>query len=232
MTKVNFLRISPTRREIIWGIRYLLFQIIFLPSLLGVLNQVLPFSLSSTQINFLFFCLNFTAALLIFHRFLGEFLQPDSADILRISWVSALFFAAYWVSTFLLTNVLGHFVPDFVNQNDQSIAQMSSSNYALMFLGTVFLVPVTEECFHRGLIFRSLYSKSSIVAFLVSAAVFSAVHLINYIGSYTPLQLTACFVQYLPAGFCLAGAYRLSGSILSPILIHMAVNAMGLLALR
>lgn len=232
MTKTNFLRISLTRKETQWGIRYLLFQIAFLPSLLGVLDQVLPFSLNTTQLNFLFFCANFTAALLIFRRYLGEFLRLGMADALRIGWVSVAFWAAYWLSTALLTKVLTALVPDFVNQNDQSIAAMSGSHYALMFLGTVFLVPVAEECFHRGLVFRSLYSRSGVAAFLVSAAVFSAVHIVNYIGSYTPAELAISFVQYLPAGFCLAGAYRLSGSLISPILIHMAINAMGMLALR
>ena len=53
----------------------------------------------------------------------------------------------------------------------------------------------------------------------------------NYAGADT-LTLALCFVQYLPAGICLAASYRLSGSILTPILIHAGINTLGILALR
>ena len=67
---------------------------------------------------------------------------------------------------------------------------------------------------------------------VLSVALFSSVHIINYIGAYPFDTILLCFVQYIPAGLCLAGAYRLSGSLLSPILIHALVNLVGMLALR
>ena len=232
MTKNEFLRISMNRSETVWGVRYFLFQTVFLSSLLSALNLVLPFSLNATQLNFLFFCINFGAALVIFRKFLVQFLQIDISRVLRILWVSAVFWVVYWVSTALLGQVFSVIDPDFVNQNDQNIATMTESHYWLMFIGTVILAPFAEECFHRGLIFRGLYPRSPIAAFTVSAAVFSAVHILHYIGSVPAHALLLSFLQYIPAGLCLAGAYRLSGSLISPILIHMAVNAMGMLALR
>ena len=232
MTKNNFLRISLTPKEVRWGIRYLLFQIVFLPTLLNTLNWILPFSLNATQQNFLFFCANFVAAILIFRRYLLEFLQPDIPEAIRIGVFALLLFGLYWGATTLLTKAFSVLDPDFVNLNDQSITQMTESNYYLMFIGTVFLAPVAEECFHRGLIFRGLYTRSALLAFAVSTALFSAIHVIQYVGTLSPLSLLFSFLQYIPAGLCLAGAYRLSGSLICPILIHMAVNAMGMLALR
>lgn len=232
MTKNNFLHIRLTTKEISWGIRYLLFQIVFLPTFLDTLNWILPFSLNATQQNFLFFCTNFTAALLIFRRYLLQFLQPDMPEALRIGGFSLLFFGIYWGATTLLTKAFSVIDPDFVNLNDQTIINMTESHYWLMFIGTVFLAPVAEECFHRGLIFRGLYSRSAVLAFLVSTALFSAIHVVQYVGVLSPLTLILSFLQYVPAGLCLAGAYRLSGSLICPILIHMAVNAMGMLALR
>ena len=232
MTKECFLRNGLTRKEIHWGLSFLLFQTLFLPSLLQTLNWALPIPLDTTQINFAFFSLNFAAALLIFHRYLKQFLQIDAKDALRIGGIGILFFAAYWGSTALLSQAFSLIDPNYTNLNDQNVTAMTEGNYSLMFIGTVLLVPVAEECFHRGLIFRGLYDRSPVAAFLISAAVFSAIHILHYIGSYAPMALLCSFVQYLPAGLCLAGAYRLSGSLLCPILIHMAVNAMGMLALR
>lgn len=232
MTKENFLRISLTRKEILWGLQYLLFHTVFLTSLLHTANWALGTPLDTTGINLVFFSINFAAALLIFHRYLKQFLQVDAKSILRIVGFGILFFAVYRSSTALLSHAFSLICPELVNLNDRDVTAMIEGNYFLMFIGTVLFVPVAEECFHRGLVFRGLYDRSPVAAFFVSAAVFSAIHIIHYVGSYAPVELFLSFVQYLPAGLCLAGAYRLSGSLLCPIFIHMAVNAMGMLALR
>ena len=122
--------------------------------------------------------------------------------------------------------------PSFFNQNDQTVAIMAGEHYRLIAFGTIILVPVTEEVFHRGLIFRGLYEWSAPAAYLISAAIFSAVHLTGYVHTMEPFALFLSFLQYIPAGLCLAAAYRLSGSLLCPILIHAAVNAASILALR
>ena len=101
-----------------------------------------------------------------------------------------------------------------------------------MFLGSVILVPITEECLFRGLVFRGVYDRSPILAWVLSIVLFSSVHIISYLGTYPAETILLCFVQYIPAGVCLAGAYRLSGSLLSPILIHALVNLLGMMALR
>ena len=62
--------------------------------------------------------------------------------------------------------------------------------------------------------------------------VFALVHVVGYIGNASALTLLLCFVQYLPAGYCLAWCYQNTGTILTPILMHMLVNAYGLANLR
>lgn len=211
-----------------WGWRYFLFQIVFLPSLLALLPAALPRS----TVNFLFFFINFTAALVIFRKFLRKLLDITGRQFLKILGIGAVFFALYQLSAAVVGWLYSQFLPDFFNTNDQSVAQMAGENYTLMLLGTVVLVPITEEIFYRGLVFRGLYDRSPIAAWLLSVAIFSLVHIVNYIGSCDALTLTLCFLQYIPAGFCLAAAYRLSGSIACPTLIHAAVNAVSMLALR
>jgi len=82
------------------------------------------------------------------------------------------------------------------------------------------------------LIFRELYGKSRWAAYLVSIAAFAAVHIIGYLRVYSPMELLLSFLQYLPAGLCLAWSYAKSDTIFAPILIHTAVNAIGISAMR
>ena len=54
----------------------------------------------------------------------------------------------------------------------------------------------------------------------------------GYFGVYTPMQLLISFLSYLPAGFCLGWAYEKADTIFAPILIHAAVNAIGIYGMR
>ena len=101
-----------------------------------------------------------------------------------------------------------------------------------MVISTIILAPIAEECFFRGVLFRGIYTQSPGAAWVVSVALFGFLHVMNYIGTVAPLTLILCFLQYIPAGVCLAAAYRLSGSLLCPILIHTAVNAVSMLSVR
>ena len=220
--------IFPTRKEMYFGWRYLAFQVLILPYLL----LLLPIELTSVQRNFLFFCLNFLCVVIFFRKFLLEALRDAAHRLPRILLTALCGFCVYYVLTMLLSQVLVRIDPGFTNQNDQSIAGMSRDSYAIMFVGTVFLVPLTEECLNRGSVFASLRSRSRAAAYIVSMVLFSLIHINNYIGYYDPLTMLLSFVQYIPAGICLAAAYEISGSIFAPVLIHTAVNAVGMLAVR
>ena len=232
MTKNNFLSISLTPRQTLWGLRYLLFQTIFLSSVLHLATSLLPFTLGAAQLNFLYFAINFVAVIVIFRNFLLQFLQLDWDGIGAIALWGVVFFGAYWLSTAFLSHVFSIIDPKFFNANDRTIAGMTEENYPLMFIGTVVLVPITEECLYRGLVFRGLYQRSAVLAWIVCPVVFSLVHIVSYLGQVNALTFALCFLQYIPAGLCLAAAYRLSGSLICPILIHAVINAMGMIALR
>ena len=110
--------------------------------------------------------------------------------------------------------------------------QMVEGNFGLMTIGTVILVPVAEECLYRALIFRNIYEKSPVWAYIVSMVLFSLAHVAGYVILADFGTLVLCFFQYLPAAFALAWAYRKSGSIYASILIHMTVNQAGMLLMR
>jgi membrane protease YdiL (CAAX protease family) len=108
---------------------------------------------------------------------------------------------------------------------------MVQENATLMNIGTVLLVPIAEELLYRGLVFRSIHSKSRVWAYVISILVFAALHVVGYIGMYEPMHLFVCLLQYLPAGFCLAWAYERADTIWAPILIHVSVNQMAMMSM-
>ena len=140
--------------------------------------------------------------------------------------------ARYLLLNSLVGTLLVQLDPSYFNANDSAIAEMVRSELTLIAAGTILLVPVAEESLFRGLIFGTLRKKSRIAAYLVSICVFSFVHLIGYFDTYTPMQLLISFLSYLPAGLCLGWAYEKADTIFAPILIHAAVNAIGIYGMR
>lgn len=230
--KTNKLAVHLTDKEQIWGVLYLLFSVLLLPSLLVWLNSLLPTPLASAWVNFLYFTCNFLFVFWIFHGFFKRSLIYAGKNFWNFFVAVLVGFAAYWLASWLLSLALRHLFPAYTNLNDSSILSMAHHHFVIMFLGTVVLVPVAEEALHRGLIFGSLYPKSHWAAYVISVTVFAVVHIAGYVGRYSYADLLIAFVQYLPGGLSLAWAYRKSGSIFAPMLIHAVINAIGLLSMR
>ena len=228
--KNKTLTVSTTKQETIFGWMYLAFQLIALPGILSWANETME--LSEAEYHFCFFVINFIAVLLIFNKYLSrsftQVLQHPSYFIQAV----ILGFVAYYACSWGINKLFSWIAPGYTNANDASIAALSKGNFFLMAIGTVVLVPPVEECFYRGLIFRNLYGVSRLAAYLVSMAVFAFIHIIGHIQSYTLLQLILAFLQYLPAGLCLAWSYAKSDTVFSPIVIHALVNAWSIGLLR
>lgn len=232
MDLAAFRQTELSAREKLLGSCWLLFQLTLFPRLLAVGNAMLPVPLRASALNFFFFTVNAGAMVLIFRRYLRAMLARLKTDLVGVIAAAVPLFFAYWLVNVLLSYLFKMADPAFANINDQNIEHLCAENYSLMFVGTVFFVPITEEVFHRGLIFRGLYDHSPIAAWILSVALFCLIHVIGYLGRCSSLTFFLCFLQYVPAGIVLAAAYRLSGNILAPILIHTLSNLLGMLALR
>ena len=219
-------------RETVSGFCYFAFQLLFLPAILQWINLQMADPIKEAELNFVFYLVNFLSVLLIFHDFLGRSGRQVMQHPIYVGEALILGFVGYYAMNFGIEWIMEKFLPSFSNYNDAAIADMMHANYFLMFIGTVILVPPVEECFFRGLIFRNLYSKSKWAAYIVSILAFACIHIIGYIGRYSPLELLIAVIQYLPAGLCLAWSYVRSDTIFAPILIHAAINYVGITRLR
>lgn len=225
MKKTRSFSGNLSSQETIAGFSYLVFQLLLLPGLLNWINGHLNTPLKAAELNFFFYLVNFISILLIFHDFLGRGLRQVTQHPAIYSQAVILGTVAYFACSWAVTWAVRQLVPSFSNYNDLAISAMFGTNRFLMIIGVVVLVPPVEECLYRGLIFRNLYGKSRWAAYLVSILAFSVIHILGYIGTYSPLELVMAFLQYLPAGLCLAWAYTKADTIFAPILIHAIINA-------
>ena len=223
---------KPSRRETIFGTIYLFLFACVMPVAVPLLaGSFLP-DWDASQINFLYFCLNFIAAAVIFRKYLLRTLR----DALRVPFRTvqyALF--AFWGSMLLSNMVVSGILrvyPEFMNVNDNAVGAMVQQNRTLMAIGALILAPITEELLFRGLIFRGLYDRSPAAAYILSMVLFSMVHVSGYVGMYDFKLLFFCFLQYLIPAYCLCFAYRYGGSLAAPILMHMFTNLLALSAMR
>ena len=226
------LSIHMTRRETYYGFIYLIVQFFLLPPVISLVLPFLPESVNDAQINFVYYLVNFFAISLILRKFLWQNAERMSMYPGYFFRVVLLGLARYLVLNSLVGYLLLWLDPGYFNANDAAIAEMVHSELTLIAAGTILLVPLAEECLFRGLIFGNLRKKSRLLAYILSLAAFSVIHITGYIGIYTPMQLLISFLSYLPAGLCLAWAYEKADTIFAPILIHAAVNAIAIYGMR
>lgn len=232
MKKSRLLYTSMSRSEKLWGWLYMALSLIALPTLLQLLNGKLAAPMDESTLNFVYYAVNFFAVLCIFHAFLRDSLVAAWRDLWNFIQAVVLGYVAYWACTKVMDFAMSHLLPGFQNVNDASISAMAHTNYTLMAIGVVLLVPLTEEVLYRGLIFRNLYRSSQVAAYLVSIAAFAAIHVLGYIGTESVTTLVICFLQYLPAGLCLAWTYTKADNIFAPVIVHALVNAIAIGAVR
>ena len=182
-------------------------------------------------INIASFFVNAALALVIFRRLLITsvhrfFSRPKQSLMTAVEG-----FALHWAVNIAVTALTKMLAPDFGNVNDASILAMLAESPLMMGLAVIFAAPLAEECIFRGWLFTGLAQRSVALAYAVSCGLFSAAHVVGYIGLYEPRTLVLCFVQYLGPSFVLCRTCQKDDSLCAPLLLHMAINAMSCIIL-
>ncbi len=226
------LTIPMTEKETNNGWLYFICQMTFLQIALLALCYYLEIALSDSVGNFLYFSINFICTVIIFRKYLLESLKVAIKNPLLCFTAVAVGFTLYYLCSLLNVTLIEKVYPYFKNVNDSSIEEMVEQSPTLMTIGIICLVPLAEEMTFRGLIFRPLYNRSHLLAYVVSTVGFGLLHLIGYIGQYEPFLLLLCFIQYIPAGVCLGWVFAQTNTIITPILLHSTINLISMLTSR
>ena len=223
--------LTLTKRELVLGWVYLLLQMLVLPFAVTLVCVAVGIR-SVTTINVICFILNALLALILFRNLLQQSLRNRRGRWKETALTALKGLGLYWLVNIAITWLTLLVEPDFGNVNDASISSMLGESPLLMTFCVIFAAPLAEECLFRGWLFTGLAKKSIPLAYAVTCCFFSAAHVLGYIGSYDPLTLVLCFVQYLGPSFVLCRTCQKDDSLCAPLLMHMAVNALGCILLR
>ena len=222
-------RMSGTQTALGWC--WLPVHIVILPLLLGMYAAAVPGTLSGTELNLIYHGASFVFVLIVMFRFLRASFDPllDRPGQSVLAVVLALC-ADYALS--MLAGLLLLALRDAVaNPNNAATMKLAAQNSGVVRALGLFIAPITEETLFRGVAFGSLRRKSRVLAYLVSALLFSLYHIWQYALAYADAGVLLYAVQYVPVSLALCWCYDLTESIWPPIFVHMLVNAVSFAAL-
>ncbi len=223
------LSLSSRNQKLGWA--YLMFELLILPSILFTFGAAIGIT-SDAVLNCIYYVINFIVCLLLFHSLLRHSMQNAAAHPSNTLITAGFGFILFQLANLLIGSLIITLIPEFSNVNDSAVVTMVNETPLPMLICVGFLVPVAEECLFRGVLFVPLYRKSAWKAYVLSVLFFAAIHVVGYIGLYPIKILAACYLQYIPAGLVLCWALAKTDSLVTPILIHCAVNLFSILTLR
>ena len=130
-----------TDGEYTWGLRYWMFQLVFLPPMLQFSVGMLFPSLPAGVINFIYYLTNLIAVLWIFRAFLDGSIAYTKSHLLKTALTAAVGFAVFEVTNISLGYLINWLMPEFFNINDAAISATGKDNLMLTAIGTVLLAP-------------------------------------------------------------------------------------------
>lgn len=224
-----------TRGEIIAAAIYLPIHVVGLPLALGWIAGLVPAiaQLTNSELNILYYSVGLVYMLLFLHRFLrrGFDAALDAKGRFVLSIVGG--YAADLALSFILSSLMLIFSLNLGNSpNNEAIMSEASTDYARIAVLSIVLAPMVEEPLFRGLLFGCIRPKSRVLAYIVSAALFSLYHVWQYVAMTGDFSLLLYCLLYLPVSIGLAWAYDRSGSIWSPMVMHAIINAVSLYVLN
>jgi len=217
------------RNELIFGLVYLPIYIFVLPIAIGYASygffsffEVRP---SDAHVTLLYYFVSLIAILIC----MSSFLKTSFSDFidrlvqsLRATFLGYLMYVALLYAVSILVSLL--IIQQGTNPNTEAVQRQLLQNSDAMMLASLLLAPIVEETLFRGVIFGSVLKKNRIAAYALSYLVFGFYHIWQYMLAGVTPQFLFYLLQYLPGSIVLAWCYEKSGSIWSPIMLHMLIN--------
>lgn len=221
------MKFTPNLTKTEWknGLIAMTVAMLLLPGLLAFIP-----GLSGAMLNFTAYFISVGTAIYFLRRFLGKNMGVALIHPFTTLYLAVLGYLANLAFAQIVDFIAWMLLPDYVNLNTQAVQAQLAAELPLMVITTVVLAPIAEECFFRGLLFRGIYDRSPLWAWVLSVGLFALGHVAGYIGMYTLPEMLVSLLVYIPAGIILNVTYRRSGSIISPIIAHAIINLMAAMA--
>jgi membrane protease YdiL (CAAX protease family) len=183
-------------------------------------------ALSGAMQDTIYYYVLFAVTVVIFHGFLGRTtrsLADNAAGALKTVAVGLVALYGLNELVYRLTHLLAG---NPTNLNDVAISAQIQDAPRTTLLIVVFLAPFVEEVLFRGLVFGGLRSRSRLLAYAVSCALFALLHVWQFAVVERDAAYFWLMVQYLVPGVVLAWAYDHAGTLWASVALHAAANAL------
>lgn len=212
----------------IFFVVYLLVMPLLLERLFSLVETLLGLPVERGVRSALYYYFLFAVTLVIFYRFIAlttsRFFDNPGRSCTELFFSLLVFYGA----NELMYRVLSLFFGSRPNLNDTIIVAQIDALPRTTALVVIFIAPFVEEVLFRGLVFGCLKDVSRAAAYVVSAALFSLLHVWTFALWQWNLTYLILMLQYLVPGLVFAWAFDRSGTLWTSILLHAAVNALAL----
>lgn len=212
----------------IFFVVYLLVMPLLLERVFALAERLLGTHIEAGFRSALYYYVLFAVTLIIFHRFLGLTTSRFFDNLNRSFTTLFLALLVFYGANELMYRVLSLFFANRPNLNDVTIAAQVDAVPRTTALIVIFLAPFVEEVLFRGLVFGCLKENSRAVAYVVSAVLFSLLHVWTFALWQWDVKYLILMLQYLVPGLVFAWAFDRSGTLWTSILLHAGVNALAL----
>ncbi len=217
-----------SKGEKIAVLAYFPLHLAVLPLLAGILLRA--GRTDETTANFLVYAVGTAWMLLLLGRFLRRQFDPLCDRFFFCLLQAAGSYLLIVFCNTIMVQLLSLAAAGGMNPNSAAVLDMASSRPGMTTAMTVFLAPIVEECLFRAGLFGVLREKSRWAAYGVSAVLFSLYHIWPLL--FADARNALFILQYLPASLLLARCYEKTGSIWTPVFLHMLVNGISMAAMR
>ena len=224
MAKKPSLGYGLSRAATIAGWCYLPFYLFLLSYLIQYVAALLGLHPSMLTVNLIYFAVNLAVVLIIFHDFLRQrFFGPGFWNFVQ---ALILGFVLYYAGTWAIQALEQLLAGQFTIYNNETLNDLIFENRYVMLAVSVVFAPVIEETLVRGVVFGTIRPASRVLAYIVSALLFTLMHNWQYFGLHPFLSILLSCLPYIPASVALAWVYEKAGTIWAPITLHALINAM------
>lgn len=192
------------------------------------LETLLGFGLSSHTENVIYYYVLFALTLAVFWVYIGRTTNLFLTSTLSTLRTVCLSLVGFYGLNELSYRVLRLLTDSYTNLNDMTISAQVNDAPRSTFLIIVFLAPFVEEVLFRGYVFGNLRGKSRAAAYIISCALFAALHVWQFATVDQSLDAFLLMLQYFVPGVVFAWSYEQSGTLWASILSHAFVNALAM----
>ena len=192
------------------------------------LETLLGFQLTDHMESVIYYYALFALTLGVFWNYIGRTTKLFISSPLPALQTALMGLVGFYGLNELSYRVLKLVTGGYANLNDMTISAQVNDAPRNTFFIIVLLAPFVEEVLFRGYVFGNIRNKSRAAAYIISCALFAALHVWQFAAVEQSIGNFLLMLQYFVPGIVFAWCYEQSGTLWTGIIAHAFVNALAM----